>query len=272
MGFVVHADHTNITDVGPRPLTSYDGLSQVETFVLSFGPLKLDGLDISANGANLNLDRNSGSAFALGSNYENDVNNTSVTSESSKSAATITYAYRSSVAGTFTFDTAVSSVDPTKYDDGDGTPGTVPSDKWTIQRVFYIPKDTNNVYIYYGRVLYDDSGTAAQNIVVEDFDEDTMTASSAVFLGYIIIRGGATALNTTADATFIQGGTFRNTAGAGGGTISLSLNSLSDVNITSATNNQILYYDSGVWKNSFVLSGNIGSGQISVNHLASGVT
>ena len=267
LGFVLHQNKTNIYETHTHADVSYSLSEQMQTFARAFGNIKITGLSLSANGANLYVDRSSGATFAIGANYETDINNPSYTNESAQSQAVIYYIYRSASPGQYTFAASSATFDPSKYDDGTGTPATVPGGKYTIQKVFYIPQNTAHIYIYYGRAQYGSIAAASQNIFLEQFDESPFTQFGAVFLGYIITNGSASQLNNANDALFIQAGNFRNTAG-GGGVTTQSLTDLSNVSITSGQNGQALIYDTGIWYNRFITSGSIASGQIGTYHIA----
>jgi hypothetical protein len=113
---------------------------------------------------------------------------------------------------------------------------------------------------YYGRQLYNSIESAQANIQYETFSENDSTATQGVFLGYLIVRGNATALDNTSNAKFIASGLFRNTANIGGGGVSYSvIDDFGDVTITSVTNNDLLSYDSSTsqWVNKSIEALNI---------------
>jgi hypothetical protein len=262
LGYVVHLSGTIINSIEPHPSVGFAGISQLDTFARVFGPLKVSGLSLSANGANLQVNRSAGTAFAFGSNYNANLNSPSVTIESPSTPSNLIYMYRSATPGRFTFQVPTANTVPGSYDNGTGTLATVQNNSWTIQRLFYVPGNTNTMYVYYGRTEYANSSVALQNIFLESFNEDGFTANAAVCIGYLIIRGAAANLSLPADAIFVDAGIFRNTAGGGGGVAGQSINDLTDVSATGAVNNQFLMYTAGEWINSFVLSQSIGSGAI----------
>jgi hypothetical protein len=135
----------------------------------------------------------------------------------------------------------------------------VPGGSYTIQRAFYFPNRPSNLGVYYGRQTYNSIATALQNYQFEDFEELENTLTQAVFLGYIIVKGNTTDLSNTADAKFLQAGSFRNTTSAGGGGAALqNIDDLADVVITSVGTGDILYYNGSNWVNSKQLSGTYG--------------
>lgn len=270
LGYVVHLSGTIINSIEPHPSLGYAGISQLDTFARVFGPLKVSGLSLSANGANLQINRSAGTAFAFGSNYNASLNSPSVTTEGPSTPSNLIYMYRSATPGRFTFQVPTANSVPGSYDNGTGTLANVQNNSWTIQRLFYVPGDANTMYVYYGRNEYANSSVALQNIFLESFNEDGFTANAAVCIGYLIVRGAAANLSLTSDAVFVDAGIFRNTAGGGGGVAGQSINDLTDVSAESAVNNQLLMYSAGEWVNSFLVSQSVGSGAIVSGGIASG--
>ena len=246
IGALIHPSRSFISLARTIPNVSYATDKQYEQFIRSFGPLKVSGHTIDPNGANLKLNRTSGTAFILGRNYSNDPNNPSIVSDIAKTDAEIWRYYRGATAGSFITVTGTTQIDPTKYDDGTGTLHSVsPSRPFTIQRVFFFPNTPNVLGVYYGRSEYASLSEAANNIHLEDFTEITNTLTNAVLAAFIIVKFNVTNLTTAIaanDARIIQAGQFRTTS-SGGGSVATNLDSLSDVIITSPQDDDLLIYD-----------------------------
>jgi hypothetical protein len=247
IGALIHPSRSFISLARTIPNVSYATDKQYEQFIRSFGPLKVSGHTIDPNGANLKLNRTSGTAYILGRNYSNDPNNPSVVSDIAKTDAEIWRYYRGATAGSFITVTGITTgIDPTKYDNGSGTPASVsPSTPFTIQRVFFFPNTPNVLGVYYGPGEYASLSEAANNIHLEDFTEITNTLTNAVLAAFIIVKYNVTNLTTAIaanDARIIQGGQFRTTT-SGGGSVATNLDSLSDVIITSPQDDDLLIYD-----------------------------
>jgi len=253
IGQLVHPSRTYINLARTNPNVAYATDKQYEQFIRSFGPIKVSGHSISPNGANLKLNRSSGKAFSLGRNWINNTDDPSVVSDPAQTDCTFFRYYRGATAGTFITVPNQTEIDPTSYDDGSGTLATVPGGKYTIQRLFYYPNTPTLLGVYYGRAEYTSIATAAANIDLENFSEIENTRTNAIFAGYLIVKSGATDLTNTADALIIQAGSFRSTS-SGGGSVSLTLDDLTDVIIASPIDYQVLTYVDGVtgWENKSV--------------------
>lgn len=250
IGQLIHPSRTFINLARTNPNVAYATDKQYEQFIRSFGPIKVSGHTISPNGANLKLNRSSGKAFSLGRNWINNTDDPSVVSDNAQTDCIFYRYYRGVTAGSFVTVPNQTAIDPTKYDNGTGVLATVPGGKYTIQRLFYYPNTPTLLGVYYGRALYTSIADAAANINLEDFTEIENTRTNAIFAGYLIVKGGATNLSSTTDALILQSGSFRSTS-SGGGSVSLTLDDLTDVIITSPQNYQVLTYVDGVtgWEN-----------------------
>jgi hypothetical protein len=246
---------TTVTGVGNNMLTSYDLPQQLGQFTRAFGPLKISGFTITPQVGNLSLNIGSGTAFNLGGYYQNTPDLPSTYNSNTYLTSSIIRIHRSGSG--FLFDnnggSYYTSVDPTLYDDGDGTLATVGSGNWSIQRVFVNPI-TGRSHVYYGQSTYTTYLNAVQSVATDDFVESEVTKNAYVFAGYLVMKGGAANDDLSVGGTtnaIVQAGLFRNSVGgSGGATTAVSeLNDISDVTITTPSNGQALIYSSGTWIN-----------------------
>ena len=268
IGSAIHTEGV-LKFVKTFPITAYDNTAQINEFANIFGPLKKSGHKVSANGTNLSINRAAGTAFALGRNYTTDPENPSTVSDSAKTQSVIHRYYRNNSGG-FVLDDGPSGngytvLDPTKYDNGSGTLQIVSGGNFTVQRLFYFPGTPNIVVSYYGHDTYSSLINAEKEYTFEDFLEAENTSDQAIYLGAIILRGNATAINDVAQAKILTAGAFRGLASVdlGGVPASASLGDLQDVNIASVANDQVIRYNSSNarWENQTLPSGGItGSG------------
>ena len=253
IGALVHPSRSYISLAKSIPNVSYATDKQYEQFIRAFGPLKVSGHTIQPNGANLKLDRSSGTAFILGRNYPNDPDNPSVVSDNAQTDCTFWRYYRGVTADSFVTVLNQTAIDPDRYDDGSGTLKNVPNNKFSIQRLFFFPGTPTVLGVYYGHDVYASMADAANNIHFEDFTEIQNTTTNAIFAGYLLVKKGTTNLTTAiaADtARIIQSGQFRSTT-SGGGSVATNLDNLSDVIVTSVQDDDLLIYDTATsqWLN-----------------------
>lgn len=248
IGSVIHTSGT-IDFVKTFPITAYSNTAQMQEFIRIFGPLKKSGHKVTANGANLKLDRAAGTAFAIGRNYTSDPNNPSIVSDSARTSALI-HRYYADGSNGHTLDSndgaGYAGIDPTKYDDGDGTLANVSSGHYSVQRLYYFPATPSIIVAYYGKASYNSMDTAEKSYLQEDFTEADNTATQAIYLGALIVKGSTTALNNSSHAKILTAGAFRSLAAVnlGGVSAAQQLGDLSDVNISAVANNHILKYNS----------------------------
>lgn len=248
IGSVIHTSGS-INFVKTFPVTAYSNTAQLQEFVRIFGALKKTGHKVTANGANLKLDRAAGTAFAVGRNYSSDPNNPSIVSDSSRASALI-HRYYSNGSSGHVLDSnngaGYTDIDPTKYDDDSGTLATVSGGHYSVQRLYYFPATPSIIVAYYGRNEYNSLDAAEKSYLQEDFTEAENTADQAIYLGALIVKAAATALNVPANAKILTAGVFRSLAAVNVGGVSAAqqLGDLSDVNIAGVSNNQLLKYNS----------------------------
>ena len=266
IGSIIHTSGT-IDFVKTFPVTAYGAIPQLQEFSRIFGPMKKSGHAVTANGSNLKLNRAAGVAWAFGRNYASDPNNPSLVSDAAKTDAVIHRYYADSSTG-HTLDTndgaGYTAIDPTKYDDSSGTLATVASGKFTVQRLYYFPNEINTIVAYYGKEEYTSLSVAEEQYQLESFTEAGNTAEQAIYLGAVIVRQNATNLSSATQAKFLTGGIFRSISAIalGGAAAAAQLSDLSDVTVSSASNNQFLKFNSssGVFENATITTDNITQG------------
>lgn len=212
IGLLVHPNGTTIQAVGGFPVTNYDFDLQVADFILAVGPMNVDGNVISANGANLSLDRSAGHQYRLGANHDTDRQTPSTVTSSGGTALTFRYRYRDG-SGDYTEGANTTVIDPTNYDSGTGTPATVSgSDKFQVIRLWAF--STGNVRAMYGQNLYKTMADAEASIFGAVFDADPNLTSNGALRAWLIIKSTETSLQGS-NAKFIEADRF-GSSGAGG--------------------------------------------------------
>ena len=274
LGIILHLSGSVSNGVFNSPQIGYGHPQQSDDFMRSFGPLKISGHTLQASGSTLSIVKSGGRAYVAGANYLINPNHPSTVVENSVNVSKI---YRSYTSGsTQIFDTGTSTsgytvLDPTKrVDTATGLLTPVSTNKYSLQRVFWVPNSPRQAFIvYYGNAQYDSLIDAINAKDAEPFVESAYTATNAIFLGWIAIAGGASSLTNPADATIAPAGIFRSIGGIGStGTTPLSttLASLSDVSVGSRTAGDLLYYNGSQWESTKQLNANYGvTGSLNIN-------
>jgi hypothetical protein len=272
LGVVLHLSGSVSTGVFNSPQISYGYSQKTDDFTRAFGPLKISGHTLQSSGSTtLSIQKTGGTSFREGANYYINPNHPSTVIENAITSSKI---YRYYISGsTPVIDSGVGAAGYTALDNTqyvDTTTGTLTSatsgggnNKFTIQRIFWIPNSPTNAFLaYYGNAVYTTLIDAINSTSTEPFTEAPNTSLNAIFVAYVIMEASATNFTNigTGNTTYIQqGGLFRSVGGVGsGGTtpIVTSLDSLSDVSINSPTQGDLLIYGNGTqWVNSKTLSG-----------------
>lgn len=218
LGRLSHFANTVITGVYQLPIFYYDSLEFL-TFGNVFGVINLQGTDITANGANLKINKGQGLSFRTGASLTVNANNPNYPTTTTVAQTSFIPAYRSATAGRSTLSTATTDLDPSLYDNGSGTLQSVTALHFSIQTVLFFPANgTYTMFVLYGQSQYttfSDATTALQSyspVIPADISGGNIRA-------FIIIQEGVTNLSSAINAgtAYISGGSLFGTFGGGGG-------------------------------------------------------
>lgn len=218
LGVLVHVNGTSLDVVNNEQATVLQPSNQLLDLMNAIGFFNISGNTLGST-TGLTIFKTVGDMFAHGSNYINDKKNPHITTLASIDTSTsgiFQYRYQDGSSGPLT-DTLVI---PDEYDDGNGqaTPGTVPNNKYTIQRIYSFV--SNNLKIQPGQFIYDSLADARGSIATEQFITEPSIAANGLLLGFLIVKKGTTDLTDTALAEFIAASRFGTTTGAGGASVS----------------------------------------------------
>lgn len=199
IGKVAHPSRATILAVDN--ITDYDA-SPMSALRNMFAPFRFinGGIAVSYNGANLSLNRSTGTLSGPGINFATDP--TSPDTITIASASPLSFYYRTQLGGATGL---VTVLDPTSYDVGGtvtaiSTSGDGQGNRSTNVRVFQYP--TGVVNIQYGQTVYSSLANAVAAIPTETFIKSPNNASTAQLIGVISVRRVATVLNDTTYAVF----------------------------------------------------------------------
>jgi hypothetical protein len=257
IGRVLHQSGSVTNGTINTPPTAYGVNSNVADFVRAIGPLKMNGHFLAASGSTtLALTKTSGDSYVEGRNYSLNPNIPNIVLAANDLPVTVTKIYRQYMSGsTPIIDTGVAGsgyaeLDESKYQDENGILQNVTAGKFTVQRIFWFPRAVNNaLFAYYGQTRYDTLDDAIAGISTENFVEGDNTRTSAILVGYVVLKGDAANFTNTNNTRIYQAGLFRGGIGGGGGTTggATNLSSLTDVQIGSPAIGEALVYDGSKW-------------------------
>ena len=130
------------------PHVSYGQAQQFDPFIRAFGPLKLNGYELTGSTADFKIYKSSGKAYLMGRNYAVDPNNPNVVTDTASNPVQYYYMFYREGSGGFDTTILTTGTDVTNYDDGTGILNSVPSGKYTTQRIFGLPNQPNVLGIY----------------------------------------------------------------------------------------------------------------------------
>lgn len=166
------------------------------------GRIRQSGLALSANGANLSIDRATGVEYSpFFENFTISALDPSTLALPAVAPVSFFHSWRDGSGGWNTSAT-ITVIAPSVYDDGtggvSGPAGAVANNQAQIMRVGEVNLST---IVEYGQTKYNSIAAAVDALPTEQHDTSIFAANTAL-RGYLIVRGGATDLSDAADALF----------------------------------------------------------------------
>lgn len=192
---LVHPDNTTITSLSDNAVQAYEPIEAVLDYIDSLGPNN-SGNRISANGANLTVDRSSGLTTLPFINRLNDPQSPAAKVNASDTAASFFYSYRD---GSGYAAVSATEVDLDQWDNN-GTLTAVSTNKWTIQRWYWFGQ-SGALVATYGQVEYNSQALAEAKIITEAPDINPLFRSEGTYVTGMAVKKGLTVLNTS-ETTF----------------------------------------------------------------------
>lgn len=213
LGVIVHSNRTFINAINNQVSVNLSPASQLSDLIEGIGFFNISGNKITANGANLNINKSSGYVFKEGINFVSD-NKSPHTLLLTGLTAPSNIRYRLQN-GDESLNTAV--IDPNNYDFG-GVLTDVPTNKFQIQRIYIF--QSNLIRIQYGQATYVSMSEAIQAISTESFVIEQNILENGLFRGLLIVKDGTTVLTDSTKALFIESSKFGSAAGLGSTSVS----------------------------------------------------
>lgn len=254
IGRVIHPNFSTIDVVVDRHVLAYQLPNQINDVAVAVGDLNIEGNVYSTSGADLSIQRSAGKLFSIGSNYHNDNNDPNCLTFTSETPLVFKYRYSDNVEATDN----ISYIIPNVYESTTGTSGTVPSQDWTVQRIYLF--QSGRTRVQFGQATYNKKEDAIKGITSEDFDVASSISDDAIARSILVVRGGATDLSNPNDAIFYEVSKFGSaTESIGSDSSSLQTvynNSTNPEFVTDTTRNGIQFKqgvgtsDQVIWVNS----------------------
>lgn len=258
LGRLNHSNRTNLSFANTLPDFEFSPISQLGDLMDSLGPFNVSGNVVTANGANLSMNKSAGTIFQKSFNYSTTTNNPHVIPTTGLTAFSFVYQNQTGGPGT-----NVTVLDPTKYDVG-GVTTTVPGpgSTATVQRVYLF--GSNTLRIQRGQATYANLAAAIQGFPTESFVVSPIIENFSVLVAYIAIQKNCTSLQNLTCSKIIPAGRFGSTATGGGGSTNMQqayLNSTPPQVILNSTQLGIQYRDAStpIGSSLFAVQNNAGS-------------
>ena len=197
-----HSNNTSVSGIVNNPQLFSSPIDFIRDIVSYLGVLS-SGNEISANGANLSINKSEGTLLSEGINNDLNPFNPNIKSFALYSAPSIR---RRTQTGNGTTATVL---DVGNYDLG-GTITALAANKYTNQRVFMLTN--GNIVVQYGQVIYNSLSEAVLGVSIGAFVLFPNLAENAKLLCVISVKSTATNLSDPAQAS------FSNISGFGGST------------------------------------------------------
>lgn len=214
LGGLDHSNNTSILNTFEIQVPSEAVGSSLKELSKAIGDINISGNIFSANGANLKLNKSSGTAFKFGANNVSTPNDPHIISQGALTQAPFSYVYNDG-SGNGVFQAQTTDINPTNYDNGSGTLASTTGNNFTIQRILLFP-NANTVFIQYGTQVYNNLASAISGLSTQNYVALNGIRTATV-RGYLIVRANATALNNSAQALFVEADRFGGIGARDGG-------------------------------------------------------
>ena len=173
----------------------------VEDFLYAMGAINIKGNVFSAATISgtpvMQLYRTAGESFRFSANYGDSPLSPNVSVSDNEVYSLYQYHIQSSYTNIPKY-----AIDPNYYDNG-GVITAVPSEKWTVQYVYYFPV-SHVLHLTYGQHLYDSPTLAMDGIFKDSYNIIPDVSYGAILRCYIILKAGATRIDDVTQGIVID--------------------------------------------------------------------
>lgn len=191
---------------------------QINDLSFAIGVINLEGNVFSAASTDMTIAKTAGKTYFSGQNFKADKKDPSVVSIGAFNPTTFQYVFKDGSGG-YNFTAPTTSIVADAYDDGTGGTtepnGTVANNRYSIQRLYVIANAA--AFVHYGQATYTSFADAIDGMQTEAF-EATPQFATALFRGFLIVKGNATDLSNSSQAMFVAADKFGSRGSSGGAT------------------------------------------------------
>lgn len=199
LGRASHANNATISFFIQNPIAAKGLDAAITDHIISQGTYNINGNNYYNSGSNLSLSKTSGEIFRPFVNARTNLKNIHIVSLSASNPITsFNYRYRTGSLGDYA-EFSTSSIDPNRYE-LDGNLASVPSNRWTIQRIR--TSTIGLTIVQYGQRLYNSLAEAIDGIADTTVEDDAL--NETVLRAKLIVRGSTTNLSDATNNKFIE--------------------------------------------------------------------
>lgn len=206
-----HTSGVQVDGIGNSRVLAFGLVDALYDYVIENKEIN-EGNHYEPNGANLNVNKQSGFTTIPNLNQNVDILSPAKRSDPAQTLAPFIPSYRDGVGG-FNNLTPTITIDPANYDDGSGTLASVANNQYS-NRWFYWFSNNLIAGVVYGQEVYGSLADAVAGIATENPIVDPIT-DSAVLVTVLSVKGNATDLSDAGQAEFTD---ITQGTGIGGGT------------------------------------------------------
>ncbi|WP_017602350.1 hypothetical protein [Nocardiopsis lucentensis] len=201
-GIVYDPVPDEITVVQTLPTILAQPVNQMYDLMSGLGGFRIEGLDVSPNGTNLELDLSAGRMFTTAFNHYDSGALTKDPHEVSIDART-SFGFRHITRTFTTTPPLVTALDVNNYDPN-GTVTAMPNNRFQVFRVWMVGNKsvTTDIIVQYGQQNFTSIENALTSIGTAPYAVDEVVRANLALIGYIAVQQGSTDLSDPSQAQF----------------------------------------------------------------------
>lgn len=211
IGILIHTSNTVVEGAAFLPYPAYDEAHAFIDFNDTIGPVNKLGNKFTGN-SDMELEKSAGQLFRIGINWAESQKTPNVKDIPQEDAPNFFLSYQDGSGGFKGFERST-EIDPSVYDNGSGTLGSLPLfQRWQIMRIYLA--SNNDVIVSPGQNTYRNRNQALAAINVETFNKNPVLKDTNL-RGFLVIRNNCNDLSNTNRCEFVEADKFGQVAAEG---------------------------------------------------------